>query len=104
MVVWDGRGGTACKKRKISDTTCCSRRLSWVGRIFSPRSVPMVVEKGRTPAEPETKITILLDGSEGTSGCRIGGSWRLSEHILVRRIGRSSRRQHGTRQRLAHES
>ena len=33
----------------------------------------MVVEKGRTPAEPETKITILLDGSEGTSGCRIGG-------------------------------
>ena len=41
----------------------------------------MVVENGRTPAEPETKITILLDGSEGTSGCRIGGSWRLSEHI-----------------------
>ena len=57
MVVCDGRGGPACKKRKISDTTCCSRRLSWVGRIFSPRSVPMVVEKGRTPAEPETKIT-----------------------------------------------
>ena len=35
---------------------------------------------GTHPADPETKITILLDGSEGTSGCRIGGSWR-SEHI-----------------------
>ena len=50
-------GRTSMQKRKISDTTCCSRRLGWVGGIFSPRSVPMVVEKGRTHAEPETNIT-----------------------------------------------
>src|SRR6266481_8562269 len=60
MVVCDGRGGTACKKRKISDTTCCSRRLSWVGRIFSPRSVPMVVEKGRTPLSRRPKSQSCL--------------------------------------------
>jgi AraC family transcriptional regulator len=37
--------------------------------------------EGAHPAAPETKITILLDGSEGTSCCRLGGSWRSSEHI-----------------------
>jgi hypothetical protein len=70
-------GGTACKKRKISDTTCCrqsSSELGWSKVRSYGRG------KWAHPAEPETKITILLDGSEGTSGCRIGGSWR-PEHI-----------------------
>jgi len=84
------------------DVLQSSSELGWSNLFAEVRSYGR--GGGTHPADPETKIAILLDGSEGTSGCRIGGSWRLSEHILVRRIGRSSRRQHGTRQRLAHES
>ena len=37
--------------------------------------------EGVHPAAPETIISIALDGSEGSSACRMGGSWRSSEHI-----------------------
>lgn len=56
-----------------------SSELGWSNLFAEVRSYGR--GKWAHPAEPETKITILLDGSGGTSGCRIGGSWRLSEHI-----------------------
>ena len=56
-----------------------SSELGWSNLFAEVRSYGR--GEGAHPAEPETKITILLDGSEGTSGCRIGGSWRLSEHV-----------------------
>jgi AraC family transcriptional regulator len=37
--------------------------------------------EGVHPAAPETIISIALDGSEGSSACRIGGSWRSSDHL-----------------------
>ena len=61
------------------DVLQSSSELGWSNLFAEVRSYGR--GKGAHPAEPETKITILLDGSEGTSGCRIGGSWRLSEHI-----------------------
>ena len=61
------------------DVLQSSSELGWSNLFAEVRSYGR--GEGVHPAEPETKITILLDGSEGTSGCRIGGSWRLSEHI-----------------------
>jgi AraC family transcriptional regulator len=42
----------------------------------------MVVEKGRTPLSRRPKSQSCLMDREAASGCKIGGSWRLSEHIL----------------------
>ena len=61
------------------DVLQSSSELGWSNLFAEVRSYGR--GGGTHPAEPETKITILLDGSEGTSVCRIGGSWRLSEHI-----------------------
>lgn len=66
-----------------------SSELGWSNLFAEVRSYGR--GKWAHPAEPETKITILLDGSEGTSVCRIGGSWRSSEHkpgnVWVKPIG-----------------
>ena len=61
------------------DVLQSSSELGWSNLFAEVRSYGR--GEGAHPAGPETIITILLDGSGGTSGCRIGGSWRLSEHI-----------------------
>jgi len=61
------------------DVLQSSSELGWSNLFAEVRSYGR--GGGTHPADPETKIAILLDGSEGTSVCRIGGSWRLSEHI-----------------------
>jgi AraC family transcriptional regulator len=61
------------------DVLQSSSELGWSSLFAEVRSYGRGA--GTHPADPETKIAILLDGSEGTSVCRIGGSWRLSEHI-----------------------
>ncbi|MGB8609997.1 helix-turn-helix domain-containing protein [Bradyrhizobium sp.] len=61
------------------DLLLSSSGLGWSNLFAEVRSYGR--GEGVHPAEPETKITITLDRSEGTSGWRIGGSWRSSEHI-----------------------
>ena len=61
------------------DVLQSSSELGWSNLFAEVRSYGR--GGGTHPADPETKIAILLDGSEGTSVCRIGGSWRLSEHM-----------------------
>jgi len=61
------------------DVLQSSSELGWSNLFAEVRSYGR--GEGAHPAAPETTITILLDGSKGTSGCRIGGSWRSSEHI-----------------------
>jgi AraC family transcriptional regulator len=56
-----------------------SSELGWSNLFAEVRSYGR--GEGVNPAAPETTISILLDGSKGTSACRIGGSWRSSEHI-----------------------
>ena len=56
-----------------------SSELGWSNLFAEVRSYGR--GEGVNPAVPETTISISLDGSEGTSACRIGGSWLSSEHI-----------------------
>jgi len=61
------------------DVLQSSSELGWSNLFAEVRSYGR--GEGVHPAEPETKITIMLDGSEGTCGWKMGGSWRSSEHI-----------------------
>jgi AraC family transcriptional regulator len=61
------------------DLLLSSSELGWSNLLAEVRSYGR--GEGVHPAEPETKITILLDRSEGTTGWRIGGSWQTSQHI-----------------------
>ena len=61
------------------DLLLSSSELGWSNLFAEVRSYGR--GEGVHPAEPETKITILLDRSEGTTGWRMGGSWQTSQHI-----------------------
>jgi AraC family transcriptional regulator len=79
MVVWSRRNSVQKAQDQRYGVLQSSSELGWSNLFAEVRSYGR--GGGTHPADPETKIAILLDGSEGTSVCRIGGSWRLSEHI-----------------------
>jgi hypothetical protein len=63
MVVWSRRNSVQKAQDQRYDVLQSSSELGWSNLFAEVRSYG-----------PETKITILLDGSEGTSGCRTGGT------------------------------
>jgi hypothetical protein len=76
---WSRRNKVQKAQDQRYDVLQSSSELGWSNLFAEVRSYGR--GEGVHPAEPETKITIMLDGSEGTCGWRMGGSWRSSEHI-----------------------
>src|SRR5712675_1785407 len=76
---WSRRNCVQKAQDQRYDMLQSSSELGWSNLFAEVRSYGR--GEGAHPAAPKTTITILLDGSEGTSFCRVGGSSRSSEHI-----------------------
>ena len=73
MVVWSRRNSVQkAQDQRYDVLQSSSSELGWSNLFAEVRFYGR--GKWAHPAEPETKITILPDGSEGTSGCRTGGT------------------------------